>query len=263
MANGKDPLASVQEVELPPEDTVENEDEEYVIEGTPEAEEVSKKTVPETKDDLKEQLRELQMKLEMLKGEPRLPSMVPVLERQVPIEPQKSEDELLSEINNKFLENPGKTAKELLKTELRPIVDLMIQNQTYLSKELALTNPELRKVYDKWKDEVEDYVQKMHPVEKAQNPRVYQTAIERIKAQHAEEILEEEIERRVQERLAKLTEERKVAKPAVYSPAGEQRTGSGERKTVVIPRWVAQEAERIGLDPKFYYEHLKESGKLR
>ncbi len=257
-----DPLESLKEVEVPSE-TV-GVDEDYVIEGTPEAEEVVKKTIPETKDDLREQLRELQAKLEMIGKEPKqTPPFVPVLERPVPQEPVKTEEELLAEINNKFLENPGKTARELLKTELRPIVDLMIQNQTYLSRELALSNPEMKKIYDKWKDEVEETVQRMHPVEKAQNPKVYQTVIEQIKARHANEYVEEEIERRVQERLQKLMEERKVAKPAVYSPAGEQRTGSGERKTVVIPRWVAEEAERIGLDPKFYYEHLKEKGRIK
>lgn len=256
-----DPLESLKEVEVPS-DTV-GVDEDYVIEGTPEAEEVAKKTIPETKDDLKEQLRELQMKLEMLGKEPKQTPFIPVLEKPVIQEPVKSEDELLAEINNKFLENPGRTAKELLKTELRPIVDLMIQNQTYLSRELALSNPEMKKIYDKWKDEVEDMVQKMHPVEKAQNPKVYQTVIEQVKARHADEYVEEEIERRVQERLQKLMDERKATKPAVYSPAGEQRTGSGERKTVVIPRWIAEEAEKIGLDPKFYYEHLKEKGKIR
>lgn len=251
-----------------------------VVEGSEEAaalEQEPPELAGKTKEDLFGQLKSLQEELTASKAandpvralgtslQEALRSREPPVQM-APQVPQESPEQRRSRLNALWLEDPIKASEEMAKEQLRPLVDMMLSSTTALSKDLALTDPGQKTIYDRYTDEVEREVSIMNPVEKAQNPRVYQAAIQRVRARHTDDLVSTMVEEAVQKRLRELgIDTNKLNKPAVYSPAGQPRTAQKPtqgRQTVVIPRWVVQDADRQGLDPKFYYQHLKESGRL-
>lgn len=251
-----------------------------VVEGSEEAaalEQEPPELAGKTKQDLFGQLKSLQEELNSAKAandpvralgtslQEALRSREPPVQ-QVPQAPMESPEQRRSRLNALWLEDPVKASEEMAKEQLRPLVDMMLSSTTALSKDLALSDPGQKTIYDRYTDEVEREVSVMNPVEKAQNPRVYQAAIQRVRARHTDDLVSTMVEEAVQKKLKELgIDPAKMTKPAVYSPAGQPRTAqkpSNSRPTVVIPRWVVQEADRQGLDPKFYYQHLKENGRL-
>lgn len=260
------------------------EDTDMVVEGSDEANELDGQTDElsgKTKEDLYAQLKALQNELSTAKSavDP-VRAMTATLKESLgrqqqpaPFQfqpPQESVEARRTRLNNKWLEDPVGASEEMQREQMRPLVDLMLSNQAALSKDLALSDPAQRTTYDKWGSEVEAEVAGMSPVDKAQNPRVYQTAIARVRGRHTDDVVADMVEAAVQKRLSELGIDpngaKNGARPAVYSPAGQQRSvspGGPARKTVVVPRWVVQEADRQGLDPKFYYQHLKENGRLK
>ena len=251
-----------------------------MVEGSEEAaalEQEPPELAGKTKEDLFGQLKSLQEELTASKAandpvralgtslQEALRSREPPVQM-APQAPQESPEQRRSRLNALWLEDPIKASEEMAKEQLRPLVDMMLSSTTALSKDLALTDPGQKTIYDRYTDEVEREVSIMNPVEKAQNPRVYQAAIQRVRARHTDDLVSTMVEEAVQKRLRELgIDTNKLNKPAVYSPAGQPRTAQKPtqgRQTVVIPRWVVQDADRQGLDPKFYYQHLKESGRL-
>ena len=258
------------------------EDMDAVVEGSEEAaalEQEPPELSGKTKEDLFGQLKTLQEELNAAKAandpvralgtslqealRSREPQYVPQPQAMAP---QESPEQRRTRLNALWLEDPVKASEEMAKEQLRPLVDMMLSSTTALSKDLALSDPGQKTIYDRYTDEVEREVSSMNPVEKAQNPRVYQAAIQRVRARHTDDLVSNMVEEAVQKRLRELgIDPTKGQKPAVFSPAGQPRTAQKPtqgRQTVVIPRWVVQEADRQGLDPKFYYQHLKENGRL-
>lgn len=267
------------------------EDMDFVVEGTEEAQAVEQEPAElagRTKEEIFGQLKTLQAQLDEAKqaNDPVKAlgsSLQEVLKKQQaqfspPYQPQyqpqtpvETPEQRRNRLNALWLEDPVKASEEMAREQMRPIVDMMLSNQTALSKDLALSDPGQKTVYDRWSEEVEREVNGMNPIEKAQNPRVYQTAISRVRARHTDDVVQDLVQQAVEQKLKELGIDTKsvapgVSKPAVYSPAGVQRTsqtGPAPRKTVVIPKWVVTEADRQGLDPKFYYQHLKENGRIK
>jgi len=253
-----------------------------VVEGSEEAEALAQGQEPpelagKTKEDLFGQLKSLQDELAQSKAandpvralgtslQEALKAREPYPQQQQAPQNQETAEARKARLNNLWLEDPVRAAEEMNREQLRPIVDMMLSSTTALSKDLALSDPGQKGVYERYTDEVEREVAGMNPIEKAQNPRVYQAAIQRVRARHTDDLVATMVEEAVQKRLQELGIDPKGARPAVYSPAGQPRTAqrpAGARPTVVIPRWVVQEADRQGLDPKFYYQHLKENGRL-
>ena len=239
---------------------------EYVFEGTPEAEEVQAPAPapesPQNKTDLEAQLKELQAKMQVAEAALQRPQQV--------ILPQTPQEEETPEVrkrnlNNLWMEDPAGAFEKQSREQIRPVLDIMFATGASLSKELALAVPEQKEIYNRYKDEIEAEVARIPPQERVQEPRVYQTAIERVKAKHSEEITQDKVEELVNKRLQELGVDPKLLqkKPAVYSPAGQQRTATtAQPRKEVIPVWVKDRAEKEGIDPSFLYEHLKSTGKL-
>jgi len=248
--------------EIKPYDT-----EDYVIEGTPEAEQLQSKP-PETKsspelslskEELKAQLDALQAKIQAQAHPPGSYASHP------PQRMWRLQKSGTLRLNNLWLENPSKAFQEQSILQVKPIVDLLFQQGAVLSRELLLRDPEQKKLYDKYKDEVESEVQKIPPQERATEPRVYQVALERVKAKHMDDVFEEKVKAAVEERLKELGLGPKSEKgPATFNPTKPpQLPPQGGAPKKVIPRSIVEEAHRIGLDPEFLYEHRKEQGLIK
>lgn len=192
----------------------------------------------------------------------------------VPQQPQRMSDaDFEKYINDLSLENPFRAQQEMARRNLEPILQTFAVNQSQLSRELVLTNPETRKVYDKYGAEVETYVAQVPVDRRLTNPRVYQEAIEAVKARHMDEFLSESLQTKMQEMEAQILAKygidpakppQAAPRPASYTaPPQAQRPAQAPKKQVVIPRWVAEEADKRGMEPGFYFEHLKSQGRIK
>lgn len=280
------PLASVPGQGFRPIDPYDDTD--FVVEGSPEADALAQPQEPpelqgKTREELLKELQTQKGDLESARAanDPVRAlgqTFQELLKRQQPVagpvqyapqQPQETPEQRRERLNKLWLEDPVRAAEVMSMEQQRPIVDMMISNQTALSKDLAVADPEQKRVYDRWSEEVEREVQAMSPIEKAQNPRVYQTAIARVRSRHTDDIVQDLVEAAVAKKLSEMglsPGSQPAGRPAVQTPAGQQRSLGGPgagRKTVVVPRWVVEDADRQGLDPKFYYQHLKDKGVLR
>lgn len=185
--------------------------------------------------------------------------------------PRMSDAEFETYVNNLMLENPHKAQQEMMARSMEPILQTFASNQAQLSRELVLTNPATKAVYDKYGSEVEQVVAQTPVQTRLTNPRVYQEAIDTVKARHMEEYMAEGMEAK----LAQMLEERlkslgidptKTSQPAAYAtpPATAARPASTAKRPTSIPRWVSEEADRQGIaDVPWYYEHLKSKGRIK
>jgi hypothetical protein len=300
-------LPPLGEVEL---DSSDANDDEYdvVIDGTPEAEALATKglDVPDSlkgksKDEILQALIEERKKLaesqasastepvsaltqtmkELLgKVTPQQQPVQPGYTRlpQQPMSPemQMSEKEFSEYISNMMIENPLKAQQLVLERQMAPLLNTFATSQAQLSRELALSSPTNKRIYDKYANEVEELVAATPVATRLQNPKIYHQAIEIVKARHVDEVVNEELEARVQ---ALLDDKLKAmglqpqggtqqsvqqAQPAYVPPQTATRPASeGQKKTLVVPKWVADEADKRGLDPAFLYNHYKSKGLIR
>jgi len=247
--------------------------EEFVLEGSPEALELQQQqqNAPQDKDELKEQLRAMQEKLAQSEGfmkgfQQNAPREKP--EAAAPPSPQiESPEERAQRLRNLYLEDPVKATEEIARENAIGLAQLLANSHTTLSKELALTDPSTKSVYSKYQEEVEREVSQMSLAEKAQNPRVYQTALDRVRARHTDDILQEQVALKVAEVLKQygIDPDKKAPEVAVRTPVGEQRSVNPQKSgsRTVVPQWVKSEADKIGLDYDIYYQHLREQGRIK
>jgi len=262
------------------------EGEDYVVEGSPEAEELAaaappKEGPPETPEDIREQLKALESKLDFSQlgkaiGENLRPAVQPA-PYQPPV-PQETPEARKVKLNQRFIEDPIAAQEEANKENNLAIVQLLVNQGQTLSRELILTDPSTKTLYGKYRDEVEQEVARMPILEKAQKPRIYQTALDRVRSRHSEDEIKDQIKEGVAaalkelgidpERLPKSAngQSRVSGGPqprvAVPNVQGRQGASVGARPTV-IPKAVEDEANRAGVDPVFYYHHLKEQGRIK
>lgn len=264
------------------EDTLPNtqDDDGFVIEGSEEAQAQETKPADDplgglSKEQISQQLKDLQSRLqsEQQLRETFTKMQAPQVVVQAPSVqsvPQNTEtvEQKRQRINQKFLENPAEAMEELQKDALNPMLGIIIKNQEDFSKEILLKDANEKPFYDKYQQEVDAEVKAMQPAEKIQNPKVYQTALDRVKSRHQSEILSSMVDTEVRKTLEKLgIDPNKLnGQPAVTSLAGKPSTvnpnGSAKPKTVV-PRWVAEQAERQGVSPGIMYELLKSKGQVK
>ena len=278
-----------------PIDPYDDPDVSYAIEGSPEADAAAAEAPAGTPtsagggtdvDDLKAQLAAMKAQMEQSVGagavgkglEEALKRYAPQPAPMMAQQPVETDDQRQARLQRLFIEDPIKATTELNKSRDAAYLQLLINNNQTLSKELVVANPETKGLYEKYRDEVEQEVARMAPADKAQNPRVYQTALERVKGNHSTELLAEQIKAGVAEALKQMgidpanppTTGGTRGGPVVPSAAGQQRVANGPtgapqgvKKTMVIPKWVAERASREGLDPKFLYNHLKSKGQVK
>lgn len=278
------------------------EDEEYevVVDGTPEAD-AMKAASMDVPDNLKGKSRDeiLQALLEerkKLAGEPKpepvseltntmremLSKLAPPkqevqpgysLTPQTPLsrEAQLPEQEFSKYIANLMLEDPVRAQQLVMERQMAPLLTTVASSQAQLSRELALSNPAYKKVYDKYSNEVEQMVAAVPVQTRLQNPKIYHQAIELVKARHVDEVVNEELESKLQSMLEEKLKEYGISPGAksqqpsqgYVPPATAARPASeGQKRTVVVPKWVADEAKIKGLDPLFLYNHYKTKGAL-
>lgn len=190
----------------------------------------------------------------------------------VPAAQQMGDAEFEKWYNETYLENPHKAQKAAQDRQAEQVLRLMAVNQGQLSRELLLANPETRKVYDRYSDEIEQAVAAVPVVERVQNPRVYQTAADLVRARHMSEIVTETTQAQVQElvkaELAKygIDPSKPPAKPAAgyVAPAATQRPPAGPaRRAEVVPTWVEEKADILGVPKEFLYSKYKKEGVIK
>lgn len=266
-------------------DPMDSGDDEFVIEGSPEAAEVVTPQPAEagqSAEDIKAQLEALKAQMAQAQGVQGLQKtledtlkkiQMPVVPQyQVPQQPQETPEQRKQRLQRLYIEDPVKASEEMNRENSMAMVQMMINGYEKLSKETIMVDPAAKATYQKYSQEVEDEVQRMPPMEKAQNPRIYQTALERVKARHTEDILAEQIQAGVKAALQQMGLDpdkptTPVARGGPTVPSMATRPGGQTppkpKNTVIIPRWVSEEAERQGLSAKFYYQHLKSTGRIK
>ena len=263
-------------------------DEDFVVEGSPEAAEVPPAEAPPanpsgTTEEIRAQLDALKAQMAQNQGVQGLQktledtlkrAMSPQMPQyQQPLQPQETPEQRKQRLQRMYIEDPVKAAEEINRERDIQMVQMMITGYQQLSKEVVMADPTAKATYQRYSAEVEEEVQRMPPVEKAQNPRIYQTALERVKARHTEDLVAEQIQAGVKAALQAMGFD--PDKPVPTAPArggptvpsmatrpGGQ-TPAKPRTTTVIPKHIADEAERQGLSPKFYYQHLKATGRVK
>jgi len=182
-------------------------------------------------------------------------------------------------INQLMLENPYQAQQEMQTRMMEPILQITAVNNAQTSRELLFANPEQKKLYDRYADEIEEHVANIPMIERVKNARVYQSALNAVKAAHMEELSNEstsaQVASLVAAELAKYgikpgetpVNTNKPAQTAYNAPqslsARPTASTSTTRKVISIPQNVAHEARQRGLDPGFYYEHLKSKGLIK
>lgn len=193
--------------------------------------------------------------------------------------PQKkmSDAEFEKYINDMMLENPYRAQAEMQARVLEPMLQTMAVNQAQLSREVVLANPETKKVYEKYAQEVEAVVAQTPVETRLRNPRVYQNALETVRARHMDDFVQESLSAKLDEMLKTKLAEYGIdpSKPPVKatpapgytapsSTAGRSASGAASTKQVVaVPQWVANEAAIKGIDKGFLYNHYKAKGLVK
>lgn len=250
----------------------------YVVEGEEGVEEESDDPFAGmTKEEMARQIQKVEKDLEeeknrwaqLLQQQRQVVQPMPQMPIQ-PQQPQESPEDRERRLNQLFLENPAKAA-QLMTEELRqqirgqevgPLVQAMLLNQEKVSKELLVKDPDDKKFYEKWKDEIEETVRNLPPGTKLQNPHIYKAVLENVKSRHTDDLVNDLVAKKLKE--YGIDPEKKT--PVVPSLANRQTaapTSPQKTKTVVVPRWVAEEAEKQGVEPGFYYERLKARGLVK
>lgn len=184
----------------------------------------------------------------------------------------KSPAEIKAELDAAFIQDPSGTVDRITNEKLAGVVKTFGENVGLLGRELALGNPDLKKIYDRYPHEVEQIVAQTPVVQKLNNPRIYHQAIAAIKAQHFSEFVDEEVNAKVEAKVAEALKQYGIdptkpgQTPAVGRPpvtgvrlapaAAPQST----RRQVAIPAAVMAEAERTGKDPGMLYDLYKQRG---
>lgn len=283
-----DDLANGVEIDAPVEDETE-----YVEEGSEEARGVSTETSV-SKADIEEELRKTREELAAIKTNAEPVStlnatMEKFLNHAAPVKtPRKDgatagiqanvarmdDAEFQKRYNQMILEDPYRAQMELQSRTMEPVLQTFAVNQAQVSRELLLAVPDNKKFYDKYGDEIEEAVASIPVVERIKNPKIYQTALMQVRAAHSDEIAAESVAAQVEAAVAKKLEElgiksgemppKSAQKQGTFvtpsSVASRPTTTSTNVRRIVIPTKVAQEARQRGLDPGFYYEHLKSKG---
>jgi len=182
-------------------------------------------------------------------------------------------------INQLMLENPYQAQQEMQARMMEPILQMTAVNNAQTSRELLLANAETKKFYDRYADEIEEHVANIPMIDRVKNARVYQNALNVVKAAHMDELAAEttsaQVASLVAAELAKYgikpgetpVSATKPTQTAYNAPqslsARPTASASTNRKVVSIPQSVAHEARQRGLDPGFYYEHLKSKGLIK
>lgn len=182
---------------------------------------------------------------------------------------------------DKFLDDPVAAQQELMGQSLLPILSQVAENQAMQSREMAMLNPDTKDIFSRYSAEVEREVQGFTVQEKLQNPRVYQNAIERVKARHMSELVAEQSKANVDallaERLKELgidpsilgkgsTAPQRPAAPSLASPGGQRPPNLSPRTTIrVNPAQMAQikkRADALGVSPEAMVARMREKGEL-
>ena len=268
---------------------------EYVDEGSDEADGVVN-TEEKSREDIMAELAEAREKLNALEaGAKPVDALSSTMERflsaNAPAKPARkdgasagigvasgriSDADFEKRYNQLMLENPLQAQKEYSERMLDPVLQTFAVNQAQVSRELLLANPDSKKIYDKYGDEIEEAVAAIPVYERLKNPKVYQTALSHVKAVHSDELSQETIKAQIDAGIAEAlkaygidpTKQKPVAKQAGYNapqsvlgrPA--QSTDPNVRR-VVVPAWVAEEARIKGLDKAFLYEKYRKAGKVK
>ena len=187
-----------------------------------------------------------------------------------------SDTEFEKRYNQLMLENPLLAQKEYSERLLEPVLQTVAVNQAQVSRELLLANPENKKIYDRFADEIEEAVSAVPVYDRLKNPKVYQQALTMVKAAHSDELVSESVKAQIDAGVAEAlkaygidpTKVKPAQKPAAFNapqsvlgrPAQETSTGV---KRIVIPAWVAEEARVKGVDRGFLYEKYKREGRVK
>lgn len=167
-----------------------------------------------SKEELQAKFLETQKELEALKAQAsqsaglngimeRLDKVVDrPIQVQAPLaqQPGESDADFMERFNKMYLDNPSQALDEWANRKLGRAFETMVKGQEKLSRALALSDPENKKLYEKYGKEVESEIERIPLAERASDPDVYKRAFTVVKGRHMDDYIAE----RVKEELEKL-----------------------------------------------------------
>ncbi|MFH1626301.1 MAG: hypothetical protein ABID54_14270 [Pseudomonadota bacterium] len=221
-----------------------------------------------TRAEILEQLKFSQTELKSIQE--RLATQRPVEEstrEQPSITPQKpseSDADFAQRVKESLYENPASVINEIvmksINQQVAPLAQALIKQGVTTSKNLLLLDEGKRSFYKKFGKEIEDEVKLLDPIGQLDDP--YGKAFASVRSRHFDDILTDEVERRVQEEIAKRlpAKEEEVSKAPVptFSETGlNQPVGPKTAKVkVTLTPQEARTADIKGIDRVEYARHL-------
>lgn len=212
-----------------------------------------------SKEELQAKFLETQKELEALKAQSaqrsgfesvveRLDKMAerPIQVQAPPAQqPGETDADFMERFNRMYLDNPSQALDEWANRKLGRAFETMVKGQEKLSRALALSDPENKKLYERYGKEVESEIERIPLAERASDPDVYRRAFSSVKGRHMDDYIAE----RVKEELAKLQAAQPQVQVAPTAPVGMVDRGSPlaaqAPKPGAKPRITASQAANI------------------
>lgn len=170
--------------------------------------------------------------------------------------PNETEDAYNKRIEQEMITNPAMAVQRMADARIAPLAKVMAENMLRMNRRVVLLDPKLGKVYERYSHEVEAYVAAIPPAQKLGSSDLYEEATRAIQSRHVEDLVDERAKELAGEMLkamgidpAQQTPAAKAAPPTMTKAAvgGSVPPAGSGKKTVVIPKWFANDLARKGI----------------
>lgn len=107
--------------------------------------------------------------------------------------PGESEEAFAARINEKLYDDPYKNLTDFTNRKMQPLVAQMINNNVVAGRRWLELDPEKSANFKRYRAEVDAEMEAIPPMEKLQDPMVYEKAYQRVIARHVDDIVEERV----------------------------------------------------------------------
>jgi hypothetical protein len=104
-------------------------------------------------------------------------------------------------IMNDLYTKPTQAFDAYFNQKMAPIIQEVLVKQASLNENMLKYDPDKRETYSKYKEEIDGEMKRISPYEKVNNPNYAMDVFDKVRARHMDEILEERIQKAVEERM--------------------------------------------------------------
>lgn len=117
--------------------------------------------------------------------------------QQPAFDPKALDEQIMNDLYTK----PTNAFDAYFNQKMAPIFQEVLVKQASLSENMLKYDPDKRDVYVKYKEEIDSELKRVSPYEKVNNPNYASDVFDKVKARHLDDLLEERVNKLVEERL--------------------------------------------------------------